>query len=432
MPKLVVITHGLGDAAYVLNENLTTIGRADGNTFQIAEASVSGRHCEAQLRGNELLVRELHSTNGTFINGQRISEGSEGVLRLGQILRLGQVELRLQVAVPIVAPVVPSIGASLISASAKTGPNQTLSQKPAGPSVLRSPAPRGTQGAGETGVTPTVTPVAVPPIQQTPVSRPMASSASATPASRKYQVLFVDDNTAFLETISNLFSVLANGSWEIHNATAPDQALAILQEKPIDLAVVDFSMPLLDGAQLLGLIHRRYPDVRKAVLTGEADEHHRDVCLARGADLFIEKPASTEALEAVFNMLNELVTYTAPDGFTGTLRHVGLQDVIQMKCLMRSSSILEIRNRHVSGQIYIENGAIIHAVTGTLSGEKALYKLLSLSGGEFRAHPFAAPADHTVHGGWESLLMEAARLRDETAVIVLDDSKVERESVVSS
>src|ERR1041385_3372916 len=97
MPKLVVITHGLGDESHVLSADLTTIGRAAGNQIQIAEASISARHCEIRLRGNELLVRDLDSTNGTFIMGERITYG---VLRLGQILRVGQVELRLQVSVP--------------------------------------------------------------------------------------------------------------------------------------------------------------------------------------------------------------------------------------------------------------------------------------------------------------------------------------------
>jgi pSer/pThr/pTyr-binding forkhead associated (FHA) protein len=47
------------------------------------------------------VVRDLNSTNGTFINGEKVS--SESPLKLGQILRLGQIEMRLEdqaIAVP--------------------------------------------------------------------------------------------------------------------------------------------------------------------------------------------------------------------------------------------------------------------------------------------------------------------------------------------
>jgi hypothetical protein len=93
MPKLVVLNAGLTGRSHELAVEKTTIGRVDDNTFQIAEASVSSHHCEILLRGTDVVVRDLNSTNGTFINGEKISEA---VLNPGQTLRLGQVELRLE------------------------------------------------------------------------------------------------------------------------------------------------------------------------------------------------------------------------------------------------------------------------------------------------------------------------------------------------
>ena len=59
---------------------------------------------------------------------------------------------------------------------------------------------------------------------------------------------------------------------------------------------------------------------------------------------------------------------------------------------------------------------IIHADAGELQGEGALYNLLALQGGAFNLLPFLEPRHRTINGQWEFLLMEAARLRDETAV----------------
>jgi pSer/pThr/pTyr-binding forkhead associated (FHA) protein len=93
MAKLVILTQGLTGRAHELSVDRTTIGRVEDNLFQIAEASVSSHHCEVHLRGDEVLIRDLNSTNGTFINNEKITES---VLKAGQTLRLGNVELKLE------------------------------------------------------------------------------------------------------------------------------------------------------------------------------------------------------------------------------------------------------------------------------------------------------------------------------------------------
>ena len=97
MAKLVVLSEGFAGRSCELKVDKTTIGRVEDNTFAITEPSVSSHHCEVLLRGEEVLVKDLGSTNGTFINGQKIAEG---VLKPGQILRVGQIEVRLESDTP--------------------------------------------------------------------------------------------------------------------------------------------------------------------------------------------------------------------------------------------------------------------------------------------------------------------------------------------
>jgi CheY-like chemotaxis protein len=235
-----------------------------------------------------------------------------------------------------------------------------------------------------------------------------------TPA-QQHQILFVDDEANFLETIRALFTGWSKNAWNIECATSADQALEMLKTQRFDLIVVDVTMPVLDGEQLLRILTRRYPDLKKAVITGYATEEKRAACLANGAELFIEKPRSSEGLKSVFVMLDELVSWKQQAGFQGMLRRVGLQDVIQMECLGRNSSVLEVQDRLAIGRIYIEDGRIIHAVMGAVTGEPAFQKILSLTGGAFQLQPFEAPPTRTIEGQWEFLLMEAARVRDENA-----------------
>ena len=125
MAKLVVLSTGMAGRTLELKVDKTTIGRVEDNTFQIAEPSVSSHHCEIFLRGSEIVVKDLNSTNGTFINGQKILEG---VLKSGQVLRLGQIEIRLEdgSAPASSAPAAPAAPATPTPAPAKKPLEQTM------------------------------------------------------------------------------------------------------------------------------------------------------------------------------------------------------------------------------------------------------------------------------------------------------------------
>jgi pSer/pThr/pTyr-binding forkhead associated (FHA) protein len=101
MAKLQVLSGSLAGQSFELKVDKTTIGRVEDNAFPIVEPSVSSHHCEIILQGTEVLIRDLNSTNGSFINGEKVSEA---VLKPGQTLRLGQVELRLDDGSPMPPP----------------------------------------------------------------------------------------------------------------------------------------------------------------------------------------------------------------------------------------------------------------------------------------------------------------------------------------
>ena len=65
-----------GGAPVELVKDLTLIGRGDDCDLQIDHKSVSKRHCVLVKTDGLVLVRDLGSTNGTRVNGQRVSRGS--------------------------------------------------------------------------------------------------------------------------------------------------------------------------------------------------------------------------------------------------------------------------------------------------------------------------------------------------------------------
>ena len=224
------------------------------------------------------------------------------------------------------------------------------------------------------------------------------------------QLLIVDDDTGFLVVVAAALKKLSKGQWAIRTATNHSQALEQLKAQLVDTVVLDVEMPGMDGIEFLRLLGRTYPGQQVVMLSGRMDESTRKTCLELGATLYLEKPIGFGDL---FAALDALAGAAPESGFRGVMQRVGLEDILQMECLARKSSILTVSTGNRRGQIYICDGEIIHAQAGQLQGEMALYGLLSLAGGEFAFQPFAEPARRTISDQYEFLLMEAARLRDE-------------------
>lgn len=96
MAKLTVLTEGFTGLSFEVKPEKASVGRLGENAICIPEASVSSHHCELWLKGDDLIVRDLGSTNGSFINELQLAAEKEATLRPGQILRLGQVQLRFE------------------------------------------------------------------------------------------------------------------------------------------------------------------------------------------------------------------------------------------------------------------------------------------------------------------------------------------------
>lgn len=91
MPKIVVILPGTSDTTHELTEETVTVGRLTDNSVCIDDASVSSHHAKLTLRNGDYVLTDLHSTNGTRVNGQPVTEQT---VRDGDVLQFGQVEVR--------------------------------------------------------------------------------------------------------------------------------------------------------------------------------------------------------------------------------------------------------------------------------------------------------------------------------------------------
>lgn len=82
---------GVAQEPIVVDPLGVKIGRTAPADVVLAHASVSREHCIVGIANDELLVTDLNSTNGTYVDGIRISRAT--ILPVGSVLRVGQVSL---------------------------------------------------------------------------------------------------------------------------------------------------------------------------------------------------------------------------------------------------------------------------------------------------------------------------------------------------
>jgi pSer/pThr/pTyr-binding forkhead associated (FHA) protein len=87
--RRLTITSEAGPVPYELSEALITIGRAAENMIVLADPSVSGRHAQLLLAGDDYQLVDLESTNGTRVNGETVRSV---LLQAGDRIRFGKME----------------------------------------------------------------------------------------------------------------------------------------------------------------------------------------------------------------------------------------------------------------------------------------------------------------------------------------------------
>jgi hypothetical protein len=90
MARLLIKTAGLENRTLELRLGVNRVGRRPDCDFPISHPSVSSNHCELVLSADGVLLHDGGSTNGSFINGDPVTEAW---LMAGQEVRLGDVEL---------------------------------------------------------------------------------------------------------------------------------------------------------------------------------------------------------------------------------------------------------------------------------------------------------------------------------------------------
>jgi DNA-binding NarL/FixJ family response regulator len=191
----------------------------------------------------------------------------------------------------------------------------------------------------------------------------------------------------------------------------------LLEKYEFQFCVLDIQLPDGSGIDFLHEVQFSSPQATVAILTGVPLPHYRDQAEAFGVLHFMEKPADAKLLGALVRERHEQCRVPHADsdmGFSAALTQLTTLDIIQLKCLARSSAALDFIGHHGRhGRICFKDGEILHAETDTQQGVDAFNEIVGWRGGQVLEVPDAPQPTRTVEGHWQGLLMHAVQWVDE-------------------
>lgn len=113
-------------------------------------------------------------------------------------------------------------------------------------------------------------------------------------------ILMMDDDVSLLELVKR---ILERAGFTIHIASEYKDAISVLREFPVDLFLVDYFMPDMDGFQVLKMLRSQGLNTPVVIMTGDQTDATREKALSEGALDIINKPIKTQELATIISLL---------------------------------------------------------------------------------------------------------------------------------
>ena len=97
--------------------------------------------------------------------------------------------------------------------------------------------------------------------------------------------------------------------------------------------------------------------------------------------------------------------------FKGTIEYIRLIDLIQVSCLAKMSHVIKVDSVDKTGRFYLVEGKVVHAQSGSVSGEEGFFELLGWGEGHFETERLPEDVTVSINRAWEYLLIQAVQLQ---------------------
>lgn len=233
----------------------------------------------------------------------------------------------------------------------------------------------------------------------------------------KSRILLVDDDPQILWGVGRF---LTRSGYTVISCPDGAEAIEVLKDGHFEAMITDIQMPRLNGLALIEWTIQNRPAMKVIAITAFGCASVQQVLLKKGPIMYVEKPFDPKVMLELLRS-----DAGASDSFSGNVKDITLFDYIQLVFMTNRSLKLHITSTDgENGVIYIDKRSACHAECGELQGEEAFYKCLSFKGGSFVSLPFDEPVSRTIKSKGDFLLMDAARMNDESSKVTLHHSEV--------
>ena len=219
-------------------------------------------------------------------------------------------------------------------------------------------------------------------------------------------LLLVDDDEFVRSALTRVLN--RAGGFTVISAEHGRHALELLATQRVDAILTDLQMPVMDGLTLLAELFKKEIRLPVAVMTGQhihADLRQR--LQAYGIAAIFTKPLDVGLLA------DELQRVLDPKG-VGRIVGITLFGLLQLFAVERKSGLVLVEASGRDGRLYFDEGSFVHAHTHALDGLAAAYEILAWPDPAVEIFYGRRARQQTVREPLQHVLMEAARLLDES------------------
>jgi DNA-binding response OmpR family regulator len=235
-------------------------------------------------------------------------------------------------------------------------------------------------------------------------------------------ILLIEDISTVQFFVRNALSALPR-PYNLITAPTIAEARAAIGGKFIDLFIVDNGLPDGNGIDFLCEIAALQPQASALIVTATPSDELRARADQLGVVQILSKPIQRDRLCAAVSKLLGWNGESASEdaSFRATLSGLTPLDIVQLKCMSGSTSILEFTNEKRSGRVYFEKGNVAHALLflddgSKVSGPEAFSEIAGWESGRVAEVQDGTPYPRTIRENWQSLLLEVAQAHDERSV----------------
>jgi DNA-binding NarL/FixJ family response regulator len=196
-----------------------------------------------------------------------------------------------------------------------------------------------------------------------------AMHPSRAPCPKGLRLLIADDHAIVREGLKRILEGVGEG-WSVVEASGGFQALELVRRHPVDVAIVDLSMPGMSGLDLIKRLKSEFSDIAVLVLSMHAEEQYALRAFKAGASGYVTKEGAAAELVNAVRKVAGGGAFVPPGLAESVVRQLNGSAAAPAYAQL-SDRELDVLRRIVAGQRPTEIAVALHLSVKTVSTHKS-------------------------------------------------------------